>query len=148
MNAPKHAAVNSYQRDGAMRFDTNGGSGPNYWPNSFNGPAPDPSAAETGAALSGITGRTPYPHPNDDFVQPRALYRDVMTDEERDHLVSSITGHLKNAQERIRRRQCAIFYMVDPEYSARVAQGVGIDVADVERLAAMTDEERAAATAH
>lgn len=24
----------------------NGGGGPNYWPNSFGGPAPDPSALE------------------------------------------------------------------------------------------------------
>ena len=80
-------------------------------------------------------------------MQVRALYRDVMTDEDRDHLVSNLVGHLGNAQERIRLRQCAVFYKVDPEYGTRVAEGVGVDAAEVERLAAMTDEERAAATA-
>ena len=147
VNAPKHAPMASYQRDGAMRCDENGGASPNYWPNSFGGPAPDPGAADPGIPISGVTGRTPCTHPNDDFVQPRALYRDVMTDEDRDHLVSNIVGHLSNAQERIRLRQCAVFYKVDPEYGTRVAEGVGVSVAEVERLSGMSDEDRAAATA-
>jgi catalase len=145
VNAAKHARVANYERDGAMRFDANGGGAPNYWPNSFGGPAPDPSAAEPGMTVSGVTGRTPYTHPNDDFVQPRALYRDVMTAQDRDHLVSNIVGHLKNAQEPVRLRQCAVFYKVDPEYGTRVAEGVGVDVAEVERLAAVSAEERLAA---
>ena len=147
VNAPKHAPEASYQRDGLMRFDENGGRGPNYWPNSFGGPAPDPSAADPGMPVSGETGRTPYPHPNDDFEQAGVLYRTVMTDEDRDHLVSNVVGHLSNAQERIRLRQCAVFYKADPEYGTRVAEGVGVSVAEVERLAAMTTEERAVATA-
>jgi catalase len=147
VNAPRNAAAVNYQRDGAMRFDANGAGGPNYWPNSFGGPAPDPSAADPGMPVTGVTGRTPYPHPNDDFVQPRALFRDVMTDEDRERLIGNVVGHLKNAQERIRLRQCAVFYKVDPEYGTRVAEGVGVDVAQAERLAAMSDEERKAATA-
>ena len=147
INAPKNAPLASYQRDGAMRFDDNGGGGSNYWPNSFGGPAPGPSAADPGMPVTGVTGRTPYPHPNDDFVQVQALYRDVMTDEDRDHLIGNIVGHLKNAQERIRRRQCAVFYRVDHDYGTRVAAGVGVDVAEVKRLAEMSAEERAAATA-
>jgi catalase len=147
VNAPKHAPEQNYQRDGFMRFDENGGRGPNYWPNSFGGPAPDSSAADPGLPVSGDTGRTPYPHPNDDFIQVKALFRDVMTDEDRDHLVANVAGHLTNAQERIRLRQCAVFFKVDPEYGRRVAEGVGVSVAEVERLAAVSDEERAAATA-
>lgn len=146
VNAPRNAPEHSYQRDGSMRFDENGGRGPNYWPNSFGGPAPDPSAADPGMPVNGATGRTPYPEPKDDFVQVRALYRDVMTAEDRDHLVSNLSGHLKNAQERIRLRQCAVFFKVNPEYGTRVAEGVGVDAAEVGRLAAMTDDERAAAT--
>jgi catalase len=41
VNAPKYAAEKSYQRDGFMQTGTNGGGGPNYWPNSFGGPQPD-----------------------------------------------------------------------------------------------------------
>ncbi len=146
INASKNAPMNSYQRDGAMRSDANGGVGPNYWPNSMGGPRPDPRAADPGMPVSGETGRTPYPHPNDDFVQPRALFRDAMTAEDREHLISNVVGHLKNAQERIRLRQCAVFYKVDQELGSAVAQGVGVDVSEVERLAAMTTDERAAAT--
>lgn len=39
VNAPKAARASNYQRDGHMRLDDNGGSGPNYWPNSMGGPA-------------------------------------------------------------------------------------------------------------
>ncbi len=46
VNAPRHAPEKNYQRDGFMRIDGNGTAGPNYWPNSFGGPEPDPSAAE------------------------------------------------------------------------------------------------------
>jgi len=40
VNMPKAATESSYQRDGPMRSDNNGGGGPNYWPNTFGGPAP------------------------------------------------------------------------------------------------------------
>ena len=33
-----HCPINTYNRDGHMRFDDNGGSSVNYQPNSFNGP--------------------------------------------------------------------------------------------------------------
>ena len=142
INAPKHAPMTSYQRDGHMRFDENGASGPNYWPNSMGGPGPDASVGDPGMPVTGETGRTEYSHPNDDFVQPGALFRDVMTDEDRDHLISNIVGHLSGAQERIKLRQCAVFSKVDPDLGARVASGVGVDTAEVERLAAMSDDER------
>ncbi|MCE5253022.1 MAG: catalase [Actinomycetia bacterium] len=147
VNAAKAATVNNYQRDGAMRTDDNLGGTPNYWPNSFGGPVPDPGAADPGLELTGVTGRTAYSHPNDDFVQAGALYRDVMTDYDRDHLISNIVGHLGAAQKRIQLRQCAVFYKADPDYGTRVAQGLGLDIAEVERLASMSGEDRAAATA-
>jgi catalase len=130
VNAAKAAKVDSYQRDGAMRFDGNAGSGPNYWPNSFGGPAPDPSGAEPSQVVSGVAARQPYTHPNDDFVQAGNLYRDVLTDEERDHLVSNIVGHLSGAQPAIQARQVALFYKADLEYGSRVAHGLGLDVSE------------------
>ena len=128
VNAPKNAPERSYQRDGLMRLDANGGAGPNYWPNSFGGPAPDPSAADPGVPVSGETGRTPYPHPNDDFEQAGVLYRVVMSDEDRDHLVSNIVGHLGNAQERIRLRQCAVFYRPTPSTARAWPRASSVDV--------------------
>jgi catalase len=82
-----------------------------------------------------------------DFVQPAALYNKVMKDKDREHLVSNIVGHLKNAQKRIQLRQTAIFYKVDADYGERVAKGLGLNVDDVKKLAAMSQEERVEATA-
>jgi len=147
VNAPKAAPMNNYQRDGSMRLDANGEGGPNYYPNSFGGPEPDPEAAEPPFEVSGMAGRHPYTHPNDDFVQAGALYRKVMTDEDRDHLIGNIVSHISGAQKRIQLRQTALFCKADPDYGRRVAEGLGLDVKEVERLAAMSQEERAKATA-
>jgi catalase len=130
-----------------MRTDENGGSGPNYWPNSFGGPEPDLSVSEPPFEVSGHAARTPYPHPNDDFQQAGVLYRKVMTDEDRDHLIGNIVDHLGGAQKRIQLRQAAIFFKADPEYGSRVAEGLGLDVKEVERLAEMSEDDRAKATA-
>jgi catalase len=147
VNAPKAAPETSYQRDGFMRVDANGGGGPNYWPNSFGGPAPDPASGEPPFALEGQAGRHPYRHPNDDFVQAGNLYRQVMKDRDRDHLVDNIVSHLGGAQKRIQYRQAAIFFKAEADYGRRVASGLGLDPTEVERLAALSQEERARATA-
>lgn len=140
------AAVNYYQRDGFMRFDDNGGGSPNYYPNSFGGPEPRPDAGEPPFEVSGLADRHPYTHPNDDFFQAGELYRRVMTDEDRDHLIGNITSHLCNAQKSIQLRQAAVFYKADPDYGSRVAEGLGLDTKEVKRLAEMSQKERAKAT--
>ncbi len=147
VNAPKYAPESSYQRDGFMRVDANGEGGPNYWPNSFGGPEPDPTAEEPPFEASGLAARHPYTHPNDDFVQAGNLYRDVMTDQDRKNLIDNIVDHLGRAQKRIQVRQTSLFFKADPDYGRRVAEGLGLDVKEVERLAAMSQEERAKATA-
>ena len=147
VNSPKAAADKSYQRDGFMRVDDNGGSGPNYWPNSAGGPAPDPDSLEPPFDVSDQAARQAYAHPNDDFVQAGNLYRDVMKDEDRDHLIANIAGHLKGAQKRIQLRQTALFYKADPDYGSRVAKELGLNIKKVEKLAEMSQEDRAKATA-
>jgi len=146
VNSPKGVKTSNYQRDGTMRVDDNGAGGPNYYPNSFGGPEPQSEFAEPGIEVSGKTGRQPHTHPNDDFVQAGALYRKVMTDQDREHLIGNIVDHLGNAQKRIQLRQTALFYKADPEYGSRVAQGLKLDVKEVERLSMMSQEERAKAT--
>jgi len=146
VNAPKASRMNSYQRDGAMRFDQNGGDGPNYWPNSFGGPAPDPSMAPPPIDVAGMAARHAYQLGDADFVQAGDLYRKVMTETDREHLVNNIVSHLKNAQKRIQLRQTALFYKADPDYGQRVAKGLLLDTDKVKRLAAMPQEERVQAT--
>ncbi len=135
INAPKTAPVRNYQRDGLMSSGPVAGGAPNYYPNSFEGPAPDASAAPPPVSVSGWASRKPYSHPNDDFVQAGALYRDVMNDEERARLVGNIVAHLSGALERIQLAQTALFYKADPEYGLGVAEGLGLDKQRVIELA-------------
>ena len=129
-----------------MNVSENGSDGPNYYPNSFGGPEPQADVAEPAFEISGQAARQPYTHPNDDFFQAGELYRRVMTDMDRDHLIGNITTHLCNARKRIQLRQCAIFYKADNEYGQRVVEGLGLDVKEVKKLAEMSQEERAKAT--
>lgn len=69
-----------------------------------------------------------------------------MSEEDRSRLVSNIVDHLGGAKKRIQLRQTALFYKVDPEYGSRVAEGLGLDLEEVRRLAGMTQEERVKAT--
>jgi catalase len=70
-----------------------------------------------------------------------------LTSPDRSHLIGNIVDHLGGAQKRIQLRQTAVFCKADPDYGSRVAEGLGLDVKEVERLAAMSQEERAKATA-
>lgn len=146
VNQAKGTTVHSYERDGAMRTDGNQGGGPNYYPNTFGGPAPDPAATEPGLPVGGETGRYEYTHANDDYEQPRSLFADVMTDIDRDHLIGNIAGHLGGAQRRIQLRQTALFQRVHPDLGARVAAALGLDPDEVARLAGLDQEELVAAT--
>lgn len=147
VNAPKACKAANYQRDGYMRLDDNAGGGPNYWPNSMGGPAPDPAFAEPPIDLEGQAARHLQEVTDDDFFQPGELYRRVMNDTDREHLIGNIVGHLGNAQKRIQLRQTALFFKADPDYGRRVAKGLGLDVKQIEKLAAMSQEERVKATA-
>jgi catalase len=146
VNSAKAAKSNNYQRDGLMRCDDNAGAGPNYYPNSFGGPNPYPEAAYPALKVFGKTGRHPYSHPNDDFVQPGELYRKVMSEQDRTHLIGNIVNHLGGAKKRIQLRQTALFYKVDTEYGSRVAQGLRLDLKEIKRLSGMTQEKRVKAT--
>ena len=69
-----------------------------------------------------------------------------MSDQDRDHLIDNIAGHLGNAQKRIQLRQTALFYKAEPDYGQRVAGSLSLDIAKIERLAKMSHEERVQAT--
>ena len=146
VNQARGVKAANYQRDGAMRVDGNGGPGPNYWPNSFEGPDPDPQKAVPPIDVTGRVDRHTVELVDADFVQAGDLYRKVMTDTDRDHLISNIVGHLGNAMKRIQLRQTALCFKADREYGTRVAERLGLDTEQVEKLAAMSQEDRVRAT--
>jgi len=67
-------------RDGVMSVNGNGGGNPNYEPNSLNGPKENKSYAYSRQEVSGLIGRYPHQHPNDNYEQPRTLYNKVFSE--------------------------------------------------------------------
>ncbi|MEN9919784.1 MAG: hypothetical protein RL662_2220 [Bacteroidota bacterium] len=145
VNAPK-CPMHNYQRDGAMNMGIDSPA-PNYFPNSFDGASTQPRVAPPAIDLQGKAGRHEYPLVDDDFVQAGDLYARVLSDYDKTNLVNNILGHIKHALPRLQYRQTALFYKADADYGTRVATGLGLDVARVAQLAAMSQDERVKATA-
>ncbi|UQD51479.1 catalase [Bacillus methanolicus] len=126
INSPKVEA-NNYQRDGAMRFDKNGGGSVYYEPNSFDGPTESKENKTTSYSVSGIADSVSYDH-DDHYTQAGDLYR-LMSAEKQARLVENIVNSMKPVEkEEIKLRQIAHFYKADPEYGIRVAKGLGLPV--------------------
>ena len=148
VNSPKAASAYTNERDGAMMTGTNYGSTANYYPNSVNGHAEAEIPDVPALALQEATiARHRLEVVDDDYFQAGELYRRVLSDTDRDHLISNIAGHLGGALERIQYRQAALFYKADADYGTRVAAALGLELPRVQELAALSDAERAAATA-
>ncbi len=128
VNRPQ-SAVHSYNKDGAMRY-FHSDDQPPYAPNSYGGPKADPRYADPSWWVEGgDIIRAPYvPHAEDnDFVQPGALYRNVMSQTDRNHLVSNIVTHMSDGVERaVQERSVAMWRQVDPDLGQRIAQGLGL----------------------
>jgi catalase len=123
--------VNSYSRDGAMTY-VHAGSQPVYAPNSYGGPIADPERAGDVAweVKSGEVGRYGYEKhaDDDDFGQAGSLYRNVMDDVDRDHLVANIVAHASdNVNSDVRLRIVAYCSSIDPDLGDCVANGLGED---------------------
>ncbi len=127
VNQP-HSPVHSYNKDGSMRYRSNGRQ-PVYAPNSYGGPQADPGSADPGWFVEGgeiVRGAYELHSEDDDFGQPATLWREVMTDVERDHLVSNIVGHLsEDVTEPVVDRAIDYWTKVDRDLGARVARGMG-----------------------
>jgi catalase len=128
VNAPQGVAggARNYGRDGAMRFDDNGGRSKNYEPNSHDGPVQTGTPHDLGYDVSGSVGpRGLVKHAqDDDFVQAGALYR-VMTEPERVRLIDNIAGGLARvSRPEVIERSIEHFRKADPEYGRRLAVAV------------------------
>lgn len=124
VNRPR-CPVHSYHRDGAMRFDGNGGGAVNYEPNSFNGPKQDSRFKEPPLALAGAADRYDHRAGNDDYGQAGALFR-LMNAAEQGRLMDAIAGAMQGVPEAIQRRQIAHFAKADPAYGAGVVRRLGL----------------------
>ena len=128
INCPYRARVSNNQRDGQMTVKGNYGGEVNYEPNSLNGPVEDKSYAWHGTSHSGVIGRYEHNHPNDNYEQPRELFRRVYDDNMRTTVVNNIAGGLGRCRKDIQERILPHFFKIDEEYGRRIAELIGMPV--------------------
>ncbi|MDP2776600.1 MAG: catalase, partial [Anaerolineales bacterium] len=126
VNKP-HTEVNTYHRDGKLRFDDNFGGALNYEPNSFGGPVEDEKFLEPPLKISGDADRYNPREGADDFIQPGNLFR-LMNASQKEQLFSNFADAMQGVPERILARQLVHFYKADPEYGRGVAKKLGLDM--------------------
>lgn len=117
INCPYASRVTNQQRDGVAAVNGNGGSAPNYYPNthpkSLSNPEVVPSAALSKFHVSGVVGRYTHDHPNSDWEQPGIFWREVLDAPARERLVNNIVGSLSGARKETQQRMIDVFTRVD-----------------------------------
>jgi catalase len=128
-------AVNNYERDGFMRVDGNGGSNPNYFPNSFDNIKPDETYKNVPPPVSvdqtaGWFSRNSEGE-NDHYSQPGNFYRQVLTDYDKKELIKNIAGAMSGIngpkKDEIINRQLCHFFRADIGLGMAIATALGIN---------------------
>ncbi|GAX51074.1 catalase [Streptomyces olivochromogenes] len=123
-----HSPVNSYAKDGPMRYEPSLAARP-YAPNSYGGPAADYGQFGDPASweATGELVREAYKlhSEDDDWGQPGTMVRQVLDDAARDRLVSNVSGHLKADVSRpVLDRALQYWRNIDKELGDRIAHDV------------------------
>lgn len=127
-------ATNNYQRDGQMRIDGNGGSAPNYFPNSFDDIVVDQSYKEPAWALESNIAAW-YDRnaegENDHYTQPGNLFR-LLVPEQQQNLINNVVGAMSGIEGpkrmEIINRQLCHWFRADPKLGMGIAQGLGVQI--------------------
>lgn len=128
--------VANYQRDGHMQVGDNGGSAPNYRPNSFDDIETDTSYKEPAQPLHSNVADwfDRNEGDNDHYTQPGNLFRKAMNDTDRKNLISNIVGAMKGIdgpkKMDIINRQLCHFFRADMQLGIGVAMGLGVNAED------------------
>lgn len=127
-------AVNTYQRDGQMRLDGNGGSKANYYPNSFSDVVPDESYKQPAWTLDSNVAdwyNRNAEGENDHYSQPGIFWREVLNEPDKKNLVSNIAGAMSGIdgpkKAEIINRQLCHFFRADIGLGMAIAQAMGIN---------------------
>jgi catalase len=101
---------------------------PVYAPNSYGGPRAAGNGSEpTWAVEAGEIGRYAYEQhaDDDDFVQARALYGEVMDETDRKHLLLNISAHVRDGVTGdVQKRVVEYWSQVDAGLGARIASAL------------------------
>ena len=125
VNRPHATEAHTYHRDGAMRFDSNGGGSVNYEPNSFGGPVEDARFKEPPLSISGEADRYDHRLGNDDYTKAGNLYR-LLPADEKQRLFRNIAAAMQGVPQFIIERQLMHFTKADPVYGEGVAKALGL----------------------
>lgn len=124
VNAPKNP-VNSYHRDGAMRVDGNQGRTPSIQPNSYSRWAEQPAYAEPAHAVGAVADRFNYREDDANyFEQPGILFREKMTEEQRQVLFENTARAIDGASAATIERHIHNCTQADPAYGEGVRKAV------------------------
>jgi catalase len=126
--------TNNYHRSGAMRFDGNGGDAPNYFPNSFDLNSEEEGIKDESYKIKdaeiGFFDRNE--NEDDHFSQPRGLFENVFSEEEKqrtiDTIVNSMSGISGGKKDEIINRQICHWFRVSPKLGVGVAKGLKVDI--------------------
>ncbi len=127
-------ATNNYQRDGQMRIDGNGGSNPNYSPNSFDNIQTDSSYREPAIQLDSVLADR-YDRnaegENDHYTQPGNLFR-LLSQQDKESTINNIVGAMNGIdgpkREEIINRQLCHWFRADVQLGMAIAKGLNIQI--------------------
>ena len=128
VNKPR-CPVMHYMRDGQGATAETYGSAANYFPNTRTG-APQPSDTFNEPAWDlgqTIVDRFDSTVDHDDYTQAGNLYR-MFDDAHKDRLTTRLAGVLGDAEKEIQMRQLCHFFRADPDYGARIASKLGVEI--------------------
>ncbi len=126
--------VNNYQRDGQMRIDGNGGSAPNYFPNSFDNIVADQSYKEPAWELE--SNRADWydrnaEGENDHYTQPGNLFR-LMDEQAKQNTINNIVGAMSGIEGPLRDKivnlQLCHWFRADVNLGMGIARGLGVNI--------------------
>ncbi|WP_316832199.1 catalase [Pedobacter aquatilis] len=126
--------VNNYQRDGLMTVNGNGGSNPNYFPNSFDDIEADESYKQPAWPLESLMADH-YDRnaegENDHYTQPGNLFR-LMDPEAKKNTIANIVGAMggingKKKDEIINRQLCH-WFRADMNLGLAIAKGLDLNL--------------------
>ena len=123
VNRPR-VQVNTYHRDGSMRFDQPNIGDAFYEPNRFGGPVEDKSVAEPPFRLEeAVVARYDHREGNDDYTQPGDLFR-LFDEGQRKRLFNNIAAAMQGVPANIVVAQIEHFRKCDPAYGEGVAAAI------------------------
>ncbi|HMG15719.1 MAG TPA: catalase, partial [Saprospiraceae bacterium] len=130
--------VSNHERDGMMRVDGNGGSDPNYFPNSFDDIYADKNYKEPAMQMESTVADwfdRNAAGEDDHYTQPGWLYTRALNDYDRHNLVMNIVGAMSGIdgpkKDLIIHRQLCHFFRANMNLGMAVAKGLGVNVEEV-----------------